>query len=140
MGTRAEGTRDTIRNAAPAVDSPLLDVLPQHAAIDDGAARSLAFALPSDVAAALQRDGARDLLVAALVSVEAWLSGADGIVATVRAADAWKQVRVAADIEAAGVALALEVADIADVPQPCVWTVTSDAARVPDFAASCWHL
>ena len=77
MSTRAEATLD-IRSATPAIDSPLLDVLPQHAGTNDGAVQPLAFALPADVAAALHdRDRARHALVAALSCVDGWLSGAD---------------------------------------------------------------
>ena len=73
MSTRAEAAQD-IRNAAPAIDSPLLDVLPQHAGANDDAVQSLDFALASDVAAALHdRDGARLGLPAQEVRISSML-------------------------------------------------------------------
>jgi len=138
MSTRAEATQGDIRNEAPAIDSPLLDVLPQHAAAVDGAAQSLAFALSSDVAAALHaHDDVRDTLVAALASVDAWLSGADEIVATVHSAGAWMQSRVPVDgLDAARLARLVETNE---TPQPCVWTVSNDARMAP-FTASNWRI
>jgi len=133
MSTRAEATQ-----AIGSIDSPLLDVLPQHAAGADGVAQSLAFALPPDVAAALHaHDHARDTLVAALASVDGWLSGVDGIVATVHSSDEWKQSRVSLeDVDAPRLSSRIEANE---APQPCVWTVSNETGIAP-FAASNWRI
>jgi len=141
MSTRAEATQD-IRGATPAIDAPMLDVLPQHAGADDGAVRSLAFALPSDVADALRdRDGARRTLLAALSCVDAWLSGAGEVVATVRCANGWKQSRVAiAQNDAAALGNAIDATEATQFPQPCVWSVSCDEEATPGFTASIWRI
>ncbi|BDU16073.1 polyketide synthase [Lysobacter auxotrophicus] len=141
MSTRAAATQDDdFRGATPAIDSPLLDVLPQPAGNADGAVGSLAFALPPDVALALHHDDARNALTAALVAVDAWLSGADDALATMGRGNAWRQLRVAVgSTNAATLAEAIDCADTNEAPQPCVWTV-SDEAGVPAFAASNWRI
>ncbi|WP_242524970.1 polyketide synthase [Lysobacter changpingensis] len=137
MGTRAEAAQD-IRGATPAIDSPLLDVLPQHAGATDGATQPLVLTLPDDVAGA-SRD-ARTMLVAALASVDAWLSGAGEIVATVKRGNAWRQLRIAIDgIDAGRLATAIDTADAIDAPQPCAWCVP-EADDAPAFAASSWRI
>ncbi|WP_426282008.1 amino acid adenylation domain-containing protein [Lysobacter soli] len=141
MGTRAVAAREDTGNPMPAIDSPLLDVLPQHSAAGDDAAQSLAFALPSDVAAALHSDDrARDVLVAALVSVESWLSGADDVLATVRRGDAWHQARVASSIDRAALADTTDAADPIAAPHPSAWAVSDERGDIPDFAASTWRI
>ncbi|MDR0182533.1 polyketide synthase [Lysobacter arvi] len=141
MGTRAVATSNT-SGTMPAIESPLLDVLPQHAGATDEATRALAFALPADVAAALRiEDGARDALVAALASVEAWLSGADEILVTRGRSGAWRQARVAiGSLDAAALRAVLDTQDAIETPKPCVWCVPDDGGHIPEFAASSWYL
>ena len=143
MSTRAAATQDdSTPKAAPAIDSPLLDVLPQHPGTAGDVAQSLAFALPADVAVALHDDDvARRALVAALASVDGWLSGADEIVATMRCADGWKQSRISiASTGTAAFNAAIDSLEVGHAPQPCVWAVADDAGVMPDFAASTWRI
>ncbi|MDI9240388.1 amino acid adenylation domain-containing protein [Lysobacter sp. LF1] len=133
-------TTDT-SGTLPAIDSPLLDVLPQHADAGDGAG-SATFAIDAPVAArlaALDVDGAQVLAIA-LSIVEARLTGADDVPATVLTKKGLVQAPVVlGDAGALALAKTLAAADVvAEQATPAVWAaVSTDAAVV---AASHWHL
>lgn len=140
MSTRAQSVRAERNGAMPALDSVLLDVLPQHAGDEPGHACSLEFALSAEALRALDAHAAPALLVAAgLAAVEAALTGADEVLATVDDGSDTRQVRVAiAPADAAALADLLQDCEALAAPQPCAWTVAGEG--FPAHASSAWRL
>ncbi|WP_342315191.1 amino acid adenylation domain-containing protein [Lysobacter sp. FW306-1B-D06B] len=143
MSTRAEAVRaQAIPGATPAIDSALLDVLPQHADAAGDASRALTLDVDDGLASALAGHGLTraHALAAALAAVESWLSGSEEVLVTLSCGDAWRQARIApASLAAAHVGATLNAA--AESTQPCVWAVNeAPEASLPAFAASQWHL
>lgn len=138
MSTRAESVRAERSGAMPALDSALLDVLPQPAVDGPDDACSLGFQLGTDAARVLGSHPAPTLLVAAaLTAVEAALAGADEVLASIDDG-ATRQVRVAlASVDAGQIGSLLKDSDAIGAPQPCVWTVAADG--LPAHASSAWR-
>lgn len=125
----------------PAIDSALLDVLPQHADAGDDAHATHSLALDADLAARLATlDADPDRLLAiAMAIVEARLSGVDDVLVTTSSPRSVAQARVIVGAEG-GLAMAKAFAADADTgaPSPVVWA-TGDA-RETVATASQWRL
>ncbi len=142
MSTRAEAvaTQDT-SGGVPAIESPLLDLLP-HAETDDGSVRSLDIGLCPATAQALRAIGVgtEALVALALVAAESWFTGNGEVLASMLADGRVRQVRVGNGGEAARDVLdLLSNAPCTSDAAPCVW-VAGEGADVPAFAASRWQL
>lgn len=140
MSTRAESVRAERSGAMPTLDSALLDVLPQHACDEPGHACPLEFALGAEAVRVLDAHPVPALLVAAaLTAVEAALTGADEVIATVEDGNTTRQARaVVASTDAARIADLLQDGDTVAAPQPCAWTVAAEG--IPMHASSAWRV
>ncbi|GAA5076124.1 polyketide synthase [Lysobacter panacisoli] len=138
MSTRLEAKQDKHAAApAPAIDSALLDVLPQHAGDDDG---TQSFALDANTAAALRATGvdASGLMAVALAIVESRLCGAVDVLVTHVAGGNIAQQRIALGNEHT-LALAAQLSSASGALQPAVWAAL-DTDGIPAEVASSWHL
>lgn len=132
-------TQDALA-AAPAIESPLLDVLPHAEA--DGSVQALTLAIPSATSKALRslRITPVSLAAMALATVESWFTGNAGVTACTAFDGFVRQSPVTVgEATAHAMADALSSAARIDTPSPCVW-IAGDLNPLPDFAASCWQL
>ncbi|HEY0505333.1 MAG TPA: amino acid adenylation domain-containing protein, partial [Lysobacter sp.] len=140
MSMRAEAVRtEDHPGAAPAIESPLLDVLPHAQA--EGAAQTLVLALDattSDALRTLVADPA-SALAFALATAESRMTGRDDVVASVARGASVRQVRVEGGATVGDFARAVTEASDRDALSPGVWAV-ADGECIPDVAASCWRL
>src|SRR5688572_19880 len=140
MSTRADAVATQgPSGGVPAIESPLLDLLP-HAETDDGSVRSLDIGLCPATAQALRAIGVgtEALVALALVAAESWFTGNGEVLASMLADGRVRQVRVGNGGEAARDVLdLLSNAPCTNDAAPCVW-VAGEGEDVPAFAASRW--